>query len=152
MLVALRLGSLVRAAAVLVLLVGILVLLLFWPRTAEPASGDPAPSGPVSEQVLGDLPSIAFSLNGTAALNVRDCPEPSCAKVGLVTAGDRFTAHCWVSGTAVDGDNLWLRGTFDGRAGFASARFLDGPGFTATTDLVPGCVTLAELPGTLAAG
>ncbi|MBN6035276.1 hypothetical protein [Amycolatopsis sp. 195334CR] len=152
MLVALRLGSLVRAAAVVALLVGFLVLLLFWPQTAEPASGDPAPSAPVGQLALGELPSVEFSLSGTAALNVRDCPEPACAKVGLVAGGGRFAAHCWVSGTAVDGDDLWLRGTFDGRTGFASAHFLDGPGFTATTDLVPGCVVPAELPETLAAG
>ncbi|UJW34511.1 SH3 domain-containing protein [Saccharothrix sp. AJ9571] len=149
MFVALRLGSLVRAAAVAVLLVGFLVLLLFLPQSTESASGVPAPSGPVNEKAL---PSIAFSLSGAGGLNVRDCPGPACAKVGLVRSGGHFTVHCWISGATVEGNDLWLRGTFDGKAGFASAHFLDGPGFTATRDLLPGCTASAEPPETLAAG
>lgn len=126
MFVSLRLGVLVRLLLAVAGVAGVLAVVLTAvpaPRVTEAGTPEPAVQGPglPAERVEAD-----YRVRGTGdeGLNVRACPAVHCARIGRIGEGQTFAVTCWRSGTAVNGETRWLRGTVDGRDGFASRHYL----------------------------
>lgn len=138
MFVSLRIGVLVRLLVAVAAAVGVLVLALTAaapaPRDTEVGTAVTATQGPRS---ASDRVGVDYRVRGTgsAGLNVRACPAVDCAKIGRIEEGATFRATCRRRGTAVGGEVTWLRGTVDGRHGFASGHYLRAN----TTRGVPPC-------------
>jgi hypothetical protein len=89
---------------------------------AQSPVGPPTPPTPT-----GPLPA-----NTTASvLHIRQAPDTSSAIVGRLPRGSRIQVKCQLTGTTVDGNNLWDQIG----AGFVSDRFVSWP----SADRPPSC-------------
>jgi hypothetical protein len=125
MLVLLRLGILVRVLAVVAVVVAVVALLLVG-RAPTGTNFQVPGTAPISIDAAGKSGPFRVVNTGNEGLNVRSCPDSACPKVGWIREGGEFAAGCWRQGTAVSGDRKWLSGTVNGKAGFASAHYLEG--------------------------
>lgn len=152
MFVTVRLGLFVRVVVVAAIVLGGLLLMLgaqSRPQTAPPEEPGSKPESVLASEApveLADELEYRVSGTGGAGLNIRACPRLDCVEVAELEEGGLFLGACWQRGAAVSGDDQWVRGTAEGRngrAGYASARYLRAP-----ADTAPSCEP--RTPATLA--
>lgn len=81
---------------------------------------------PGSSRLADQVGGAPYRVAGTEGwgLVVRSCPSPRCRKVGALAESARFVATCRLRGATVVGNPTWLRGSVNGRTGYAAARYL----------------------------
>jgi hypothetical protein len=115
---------------VLAVLAGVIIALIALvschPTSAQTRTPS-ASSTPIAIAAIDHPVSYRVTNTRNHGLNVRNCPEITCAKVSWLAEGGVFEARCWTQGAPVAGDSRWLNGTTtDNRTGFAAGHYLAG--------------------------